>query len=67
MAKKVVATLKKAGGITYARAIKVVKTSSGSYGFEEKIMLKTMCLIFLRPSLIPDPIINRSTSGFFIS
>lgn len=40
MAKKVVATLKKAGGITYARAIKVVKTSNGGYGFEEKIMVK---------------------------
>jgi len=40
MAKKVVATLKKAGGVTYAKAIKMVKTERGGYGFEEKVMVK---------------------------
>jgi hypothetical protein len=40
MAKKVVATLKKEGGRVYAKAIKMVKTPSGSYAFEERIIPK---------------------------
>ncbi|MEY4478163.1 MAG: DUF4295 family protein [Schleiferiaceae bacterium] len=40
MAKKVVATLKKAGGVTYAKAIKMVKNDKGGYSFEEKVMVK---------------------------
>ncbi|MEJ6737916.1 MAG: DUF4295 family protein [Cryomorphaceae bacterium] len=40
MAKKVVATLKKAGGVTFTKALKLVKSSKGAYAYEEKIMIK---------------------------
>ena len=40
MAKKVVATLKKEGGVVYTKAVKIVKTAKGGWGFEERIMPK---------------------------
>lgn len=40
MAKKVVATLKKVGGVSYTRALKLVKSSKGAYAYEEKIVIK---------------------------
>jgi hypothetical protein len=40
MAKKVVATLKKVGGVSYTRALKLVKSSKGAYAYEEKIIIK---------------------------
>lgn len=40
MAKKVVATLKKEGGVSMTKVIKMVKTDAGNYAFEERIMLK---------------------------
>ncbi|WP_081681339.1 DUF4295 family protein [Flectobacillus major] len=40
MAKKVVATLKKEGGVKYAKVIKAVKTSTGAYSFKEEIILQ---------------------------
>lgn len=39
MAKKVVATLKKEGGLAYIKAIKAVKSpKSGAYSFREEIL-----------------------------
>jgi hypothetical protein len=39
MAKKVVATLKKEGGIAYIKAIKAVKSpKTGAYSFREEIL-----------------------------
>jgi hypothetical protein len=40
MAKKVVATLKKEGGVSMTKVIKMVKSESGNYTFEERIVLK---------------------------
>mgnify|MGYP001266220649 CR=1 FL=1 len=40
MAKKVVATLRKEGAVVYTRAVKIVKTAKGGYGFEQRIMPK---------------------------
>ncbi|MFY7825739.1 DUF4295 family protein [Cellulophaga sp. BC115SP] len=40
MAKKVVATLKKEGGVKYAKVIKAVKTANGAYSFKEEIVLQ---------------------------
>ncbi|MDI9862025.1 MULTISPECIES: DUF4295 family protein [Flectobacillus] len=40
MAKKVVATLKKEGGVKYAKVIKAVKTATGAYSFKEEIVLQ---------------------------
>jgi hypothetical protein len=40
MAKKVVATLKKEGGVKYAKVIKAVKSpQTGAYTFKEEIVL----------------------------
>lgn len=42
MAKKVVATLKKEGGVTYAKVIKAVKSGkSGAYTFREEMVPTT--------------------------
>jgi hypothetical protein len=38
MAKKVVATLKKEGATLYTKAVKIVKTAKGGYGYEQRIM-----------------------------
>ena len=39
MAKKVVATLKKEGGVTYAKVIKAVKSPrTGAYSFKEEMV-----------------------------
>lgn len=38
MAKKVVATLKKEGGVKYAKVIRAVKLDSGAYTFKEEIV-----------------------------
>ena len=48
MAKKVVATLKREGGVVYAKAIKMVKGENGSYSFEEKILPKEQASSFLK-------------------
>lgn len=40
MAKKVVATLKKEGGASMTKVIKMVKSEGGSYTFEERIVAK---------------------------
>ena len=41
MAKKVVATLKKEGGVKYAKIIKAVKSPlTGAYTFKEEIILQ---------------------------
>jgi hypothetical protein len=41
MAKKVVATLKKEGGIKYAKVIKAVKNPvTGAYSFKEEIVMQ---------------------------
>ncbi len=40
MAKKVVATLKKEGATLYTKAVKIVKTANGGYGYEQRIMPK---------------------------
>jgi hypothetical protein len=41
MAKKVVATLKKEGGVKYAKIIKAVKSPvTGAYTFKEEIVLQ---------------------------
>jgi hypothetical protein len=41
MAKKVVATLKKEGGVKYAKIIKAVKNpKTGAYTFKEEIILQ---------------------------
>lgn len=40
MAKKVVATLKKVGGVSYTKAFKLTKSPKGAYAFEEKIIIK---------------------------
>lgn len=43
MAKKVVATLKKQGGVTYAKVIKAVKSEkTGAYSFKEEMVPTTM-------------------------
>tara|TARA_Y100000389_G_scaffold152574_1_gene152623 strand:- start:2420 stop:2569 length:150 start_codon:yes stop_codon:yes gene_type:complete len=42
MAKKVVASLKKSGGVSYTKAFKLVKTAKGAYGYESKVMVKDM-------------------------
>lgn len=42
MAKKVVASLKKSGGVSYTKAFKLVKTSKGAYGYESKVLVKGM-------------------------
>ncbi len=42
MAKKVVATLKKEGGVTYAKVIRAVKSEkSGAYTFKEEMVPST--------------------------
>ncbi|MFM7629276.1 MAG: DUF4295 domain-containing protein [Algoriphagus sp.] len=42
MAKKVVATLKKEGGVTYAKVIRAVKSSkTGAYTFREEMVPTT--------------------------
>ena len=46
MAKKVVATLKKAGGVSYTKALKLVKSSKGAYAYEEKIIIKDAVINF---------------------
>lgn len=38
MAKKVVATLKQAGGAKFAKVIRAVKNDSGSYSFKEEMV-----------------------------
>ncbi len=41
MAKKVVATLKKEGGVKYAKIIKAVKNEkTGAYSFKEEIVIQ---------------------------
>jgi hypothetical protein len=41
MAKKVVATLKKAGGVKYAKVIKAVKSEkTGAYTFREEMVIE---------------------------
>jgi hypothetical protein len=41
MAKKVVATLKKEGGVKYAKVIKAVKNpTTGAYTFKEEIVIQ---------------------------
>jgi hypothetical protein len=41
MAKKVVATLKKAGGVKYAKVIKAVKSvKTGAYTFKEEMVIE---------------------------
>lgn len=41
MAKKVVATLKKEGGVKYAKIIKTVKNEkTGAYSFKEEIVIQ---------------------------
>lgn len=43
MAKKVVATLKKEGGVSYARVIRAVKSDkTGAYTFKEEMIPSTM-------------------------
>lgn len=43
MAKKVVATLKKQGGVTYAKVIKAVRSEkTGAYTFKEEMVPTTM-------------------------
>ena len=49
MAKKVVATLQKGGGKGYTKAIKMVRSNkTGSYMFQEKIVLKEHVSAFLQ-------------------
>ncbi|NQW28119.1 MAG: DUF4295 family protein [Flammeovirgaceae bacterium] len=38
MAKKVVATLKQAGGAKYAKVIRAIKTPGGAYSFREEMV-----------------------------
>lgn len=43
MAKKVVATLKKEGGVKYAKVIKAVKSpKTGAYSFKEEMVTEDM-------------------------
>ncbi|MDA8650384.1 MAG: DUF4295 family protein [Schleiferiaceae bacterium] len=42
MAKKVVASLKKSGGVSYTKAFKLIKTSKGAYGYESKVLMKDL-------------------------
>jgi hypothetical protein len=43
MAKKVVATLKKEGGVTYAKVIKAIKSDkTGAYTFKEEMVPTSM-------------------------
>jgi hypothetical protein len=42
MAKKVVASLKKSGGVSYTKAFKLIKTSKGAYGYESKVLMKEL-------------------------
>jgi Domain of unknown function (DUF4295) len=49
MAKKVVATLKKEGGVKYAKIIKAVKNPiTGAYTFKEEIILQDEALAALK-------------------
>jgi hypothetical protein len=48
MAKKVVATLKKEGGVKYAKVIKPVKSKAGSYTFKFEIMPETQVQEFFK-------------------
>lgn len=49
MAKKVVATLKKEGGVNLTKAIRVVRSpKNGAYTFEERILPKEMVKDFLK-------------------
>lgn len=48
MAKKVVATLKKEGSASFTKVIKMVKSDSGSYSFEEKVINKDLVNDFLK-------------------
>ena len=49
MAKKVVATLQKGGGKGYTKAIKMIRSEkTGSYVFQEKIVLKENVTSFLQ-------------------
>ena len=41
MAKKVVATLKQAGGAKFAKVIRSVKTAKGTYSFKEEMVPET--------------------------
>ncbi|MGF1532615.1 MAG: DUF4295 domain-containing protein [Bernardetiaceae bacterium] len=48
MAKKTVATLKKEGGIKYAKVIKAVKSpKTGAYSFREEIMPENLVSEYL--------------------
>ncbi len=38
MAKKVVATLKQAGGVKYVKVIKAIKNEAGNYSFREEMV-----------------------------
>lgn len=43
MAKKVVATLKKEGGVTYAKVIRAIKSDkTGAYTFKEEMVPSTL-------------------------
>lgn len=42
MAKKVVATLKKEGGVKYAKVVRAIKTESGTYSFKEEIVTEDL-------------------------
>ncbi len=49
MAKKVVATLKKEGGVKYAKVIKAVKNpATGAYTFKEEIVLQDEVQAFFK-------------------
>jgi len=48
MAKKVVATLKKEGGVKYAKVIKPVKSPSGNYTFKSEIMPESEVQAYLK-------------------
>jgi hypothetical protein len=49
MAKKVVATLKKEGGVVYTKVVKMVKKNGAeAYSFEEKVMPKDLVNDFLK-------------------
>ena len=41
MAKKVVATLKQASGIKYAKVIKAVKKKNGEYSYKEEMVIES--------------------------
>jgi len=49
MAKKVVATLKKQGGVKYAKVIKAVKSpKTGAYTFKEEVIPESDVQAFLK-------------------